>query len=60
MEVPNGLAAGLAWESLVGGGLDRDDQDRIREALMDYCGQDTLGLVKIVETLRQRALDQAT
>jgi len=42
MEVADGQAAGLAWESLVRGGLDRDNYDKIRKALLDYCGQDTL------------------
>ncbi|HXJ13338.1 MAG TPA: DUF2779 domain-containing protein, partial [Candidatus Limnocylindrales bacterium] len=57
MEVADGQAAGLAWESLVRGGLDRDERDRIRNALLDYCGLDTLGMVKIVETLRQQTLN---
>jgi hypothetical protein len=52
MEVADGQAAGLAWESLVHGGLDRDEHDRIRKALLDYCGQDTLGMVGIVEKLQ--------
>jgi hypothetical protein len=51
MIVADGQAAGLAWESLMHGGLDRDKQDRTRKALLDYCGQDTLGLVKLVDEL---------
>jgi hypothetical protein len=51
MAVADGQAAGLAWESLVRGGLDRDERDRIRKALLDYCGQDTLGMVKLLEIL---------
>jgi hypothetical protein len=34
MEVANGQAAGLAWESLVRGGLDHNERDRIRKALL--------------------------
>jgi predicted RecB family nuclease len=49
MEVGDGQAAGIAWESLVRGGLDRDDHARIRKALLDYCGLDTLGMVGLVE-----------
>jgi predicted RecB family nuclease len=52
MEVADGQAAGLAWESLVRGGLDHGERGRIRKALLDYCGQDTLGLVRLVEKLR--------
>jgi hypothetical protein len=52
MAVSDGKAAGLVWESLVNSGLDRDEHDRIRKALLDYCGQDTLGMVRLVEKLR--------
>jgi predicted RecB family nuclease len=53
MTVADGVDAGLAWESLTRGGLDRDEQDRIKKALLEYCGQDTLALVKLVGRLRQ-------
>ena len=53
MEVSDGKAAGLAWESLVRGGLNRGERDKIRKALLDYCGQDTLGMVRLVEKLHQ-------
>ena len=52
LEVANGQNAALAWGALVRGGLDRKQCDRIRKALLDYCGQDTLALVKIVAMLR--------
>jgi predicted RecB family nuclease len=52
MDVADGQAAGLAWESLVRGGLGRDERDMIRKALLDYCGQDTLGMVRLVGKLR--------
>ncbi len=52
MEVADGTEAGLAWESLVRGGLDQVERDRLRKALLDYCGQDTLAMVKLVERLR--------
>ncbi len=53
MDVANGQDAGLAWESLVRGGLDRDDRERVRKALLDYCGQDTLAMVRLSERLRR-------
>ena len=52
MEVANGQDAGLAWESLIRGGLDREEHRRVRKALLDYCGRDTLALVKLTEMLR--------
>jgi hypothetical protein len=55
MQVADGQAAGLAWESLVSGELDPERRERIRKALLAYCGQDTLGMLKIIETLRHHA-----
>jgi hypothetical protein len=52
MEVGNGTEAGIAWESLVRGGLDQVERDRIEKALRAYCGQDTLAMVKLVERLQ--------
>lgn len=52
MDVANGQEAGLAWQSLFCGGLDQMERERIRKALLDYCGQDTLALVRLLETLR--------
>jgi hypothetical protein len=51
IEVANGQAAGVAWESLVCGGLDRGEYDRIRKALLVYCGLDTLAMVKLLDKL---------
>src|SRR5439155_21613363 len=45
MEVADGQDAGFSWESLVRGSLDQAQRDRIRKALLEYCGQDTLALV---------------
>ena len=57
MAVGNGQDAGLAWESLVHGDLACDERDRIRKALLDYCGRDTLALVKLITKLRSSQLD---
>lgn len=51
MEVADGQAAGLAWESLIGGDCSEAERQQERKALLDYCGQDTLALVKLVQTL---------
>jgi Domain of unknown function(DUF2779) len=51
MEVSNGQAAGLAWESMVRGGLDVVEREKTRKALLDYCGQDALGMVRLLELL---------
>jgi len=51
MEVADGTDAGLAWESLIRGGLDQAQRERIRQALLAYCGQDTLAMVRLLERL---------
>jgi predicted RecB family nuclease len=53
MEVADGKAAGLVWESLVNGCLGEVEMQRKRKALLDYCGQDTLGMLSLVETLQR-------
>jgi len=52
MEVADGQAAGLAWESLIRSGSDQTVSERMRKALLDYCGQDTLAMVEILQKLR--------
>ena len=52
MGVADGLAAGPVWESLVRGDLSRDERDKIRKALLDYCGRDTFAMLKLVEKLQ--------
>ena len=51
MEVGNGQAAGLAWEAMIAAN-DDGERDAKRKALLAYCGQDTLALVRLLETLR--------
>ena len=52
MEVPNGQAAGLTWQAMIAGNFSEAELQAKRKALLDYCGQDTLALVKLVERLR--------
>jgi predicted RecB family nuclease len=52
MEVPNGQAAGLAWESMISNRVTDSEWRAKRKALLEYCGQDTLALVKLLEALR--------
>jgi predicted RecB family nuclease len=54
MEVADGQAAGLAWESLIRRGLDASKREKIERALLDYCGQDTLAMVRLLEELRSQ------
>ena len=52
MDVANGQDAGLAWESLIRGNVDGAEWEGIEKVLLDYCCQDTLALVRLVEILR--------
>src|SRR5262249_23301763 len=52
MEVANGQAAGLAWEAIIGDNCSETEREAKRKALLAYCGQDTLALVKLLETLQ--------
>jgi hypothetical protein len=52
MEVADGTDAGVAWERLVRGGLDQAEREKAQEVLLDYCSQDTLAMVKLLEKLR--------
>jgi predicted RecB family nuclease len=51
MEVGDGQAAGLAWGSFIGGDCDEAERERTKKALLDYCGQDTLAMARILATL---------
>jgi predicted RecB family nuclease len=59
MEVPDGQAAGLAWESMISNGVTDSERQAKRKALLEYCGQDTLALVKLLEALRTASGSQA-
>jgi len=52
MEVGDGTEAGVAWEKLVRGGLDQIECEKTRRALLDYCSQDTMAMVRLLDKLR--------
>jgi predicted RecB family nuclease len=52
LEVADGNEAGLAWERIIGGELGQAERQRLRDALLAYCQQDTLAMVKILDRLR--------
>lgn len=51
MDVADGQQAGLAWESMIGGKVDQMERQRLMRSLLDYCGQDTLALVRVLDVL---------
>lgn len=53
LEVADGQAAGVAWKSIVAGECSETERQQKRKALLEYCGQDTLGMVMLVEQLQR-------
>ena len=51
MQVAEGQGAGIAWESLVRGGWSEAVRQQKRKELLDYCGQDTLAMARLLEAL---------
>lgn len=54
MEVAEGSDAGLAWEKMIHGEVQGMERNRLREALLAYCKQDTLAMVRLLDVLRAR------
>jgi hypothetical protein len=52
MEVAEGHEAGLAWEKMIHGEIESAERKRLREALLAYCKQDTLAMVRLLDALR--------
>jgi hypothetical protein len=52
MEVAEGSDAGLGWEKMVHSDIESAERKRLREALLAYCRQDTLAMVRLLDALR--------
>lgn len=55
LAIPDGDAAMLAITEMLDPGTPADRRDELREALLRYCEQDTLAMVEIHRSLRERA-----
>ena len=51
MEVADGTAAGLAYERMIGKALDASERKKVRQSLLDYCRQDSLAMVRLLDHL---------
>ena len=49
--VADGIQAGIGWARLVDTATSAEKQAHLKRALLQYCGQDTLALARIVEVL---------
>ncbi|NOQ85373.1 MAG: DUF2779 domain-containing protein, partial [Deltaproteobacteria bacterium] len=54
MEVADGTQAGLAYERMIHGGLGSKERQTLRNALLKYCRQDTMAMVKLLEHLNRQ------
>ena len=52
MEVAEGNEAGLAWERMVHAEAGSEERKRLRDALLAYCKQDTLAMLRLLEVLQ--------
>jgi len=55
MAVADGQAAGLVWESLIRSECGEAERQENRKALVEYCSQDTLGMVRLLEVIKCNA-----
>lgn len=55
MAIANGADAQQAFSAMAAGKMDRADIEKTKEALLVYCGQDTLAMVKILAKLYEAA-----
>jgi predicted RecB family nuclease len=53
MEVADGTEAGFAYEKLVHGDLNPKERQSLKKALLEYCSQDALAMVRLLEHLRR-------
>jgi predicted RecB family nuclease len=53
--VAEGIQAGIAWTRLVDPATSPEEKDKLTRALLQYCGQDTLALARIIEELTKQA-----
>ncbi len=51
LEIGEGGAASMAYVKLIDPKVLKAEKEKIRKDLLDYCGQDTLAMVRLVEVL---------
>jgi hypothetical protein len=51
MAVADGTEAGLAYERMIGNEVDTTEREKLKQALLEYCRQDSLAMVRLLEHL---------
>ena len=52
LEVSEGNKAGLAWDKMIPMETGDEERKRLKDALLAYCKQDTLAMVRLLEVLQ--------
>jgi len=55
LDVAEGIQAGIVWARLVDPATSPEKKDTLKRALLQYCGQDTLALARIIHLLTKQA-----
>jgi hypothetical protein len=58
LEIQNGATASMEFLRITFGGVDRDERERVRQALERYCERDTASLISIISALRLLVEDE--
>jgi len=59
MEIAEGNQAARAYDAMIRGGLSDNEIEKLRKALLEYCGQDTLAMVELIKVLQKEAKPQS-
>jgi hypothetical protein len=59
LDVAEGMQAGIVWGRFVDRATGAAEKSQLRRELLEYCGQDTLGLARIVEGLIKETREKA-
>jgi hypothetical protein len=51
LDIADGEAAGREYQRVAFGGVEEGERKKVRKQLEDYCGMDTVGMIRIVEEL---------
>jgi hypothetical protein len=51
LDVAEGMQAGIGWGRFVDPATSAEEKAQLKRELLEYCGQDTLGLARIIEVL---------
>jgi hypothetical protein len=54
LAIQDGNLASMEYLRMLDSGIPAEEREKIKESLLEYCGNDTLGMLKIREKLLKR------